>query len=154
MPDAKAVVGFFVGMLTIFYVLGALLTPVESGVTTMQNSLSEVVTGEVLGTADANGNLTAYADHPITSGSETVYANATPSTSWANCTVSITYDTGKVEVIATATPNSCQNAQITIDYTRADAYAKDIKSLPKVGYLVALLAVFAGIIYLAWGKQG
>ncbi len=148
--DEKVIIGGLVSMLVLYFVIGALINPLDTGVSTMQNTLSEVVTGEVLGTADVNGNLTAYADHPIESGTETVYANGTASSSWANCTVSITYSTGKVDVIATATPNSCQNAQITIDYTRADAYAKDIKSLPKVAYIVALISVFAAVIYMWW----
>lgn len=151
--DVKEIITFFVGILVVFYVLSAFISPVETGVSNLQGALDESVTGEVLGTADANGNLTAYADHIIESGSETVYANGTASGSWANCTASVTYSTGKVDVIATATPNSCQNAQITIDYTRADAYGKDVKSLPKVGYIVALISVFAGLIYAWWGRR-
>ncbi len=71
------IIGLFISMLVVFYVLGALINPVESSVTTVTNAL-------------ANSTFTEV---------------------------------------------------------------QNIKDLPKVSYLIGLISVIVGIIYIAWGRD-
>ena len=71
------IIGLFISMLVVFYVLGALINPVESGVTTVTNAL--------------------------------------------------------------------QNSSFT--------EVQNIKDLPKVSYLIGLISVIVGLIYIAWGRD-
>jgi hypothetical protein len=151
--NPKPVISIMIGALVVFTIISAFISPVEKGVTSFESALDESVTGELLGTADASGNLAAYTQHPVTVGSETVYANGTASTAWVNATYTIDYDTGLVNVTATGSNPSTAGATITIDYTRADAYGKDVKGLPKTAYLIALLAAFVAIIYAFWSRE-
>ena len=71
------IIGLFISMLVVFYVLGALINPVENGVTTVTNAL--------------------------------------------------------------------QNSTFT--------EVQNIKDLPKVSYLIGLISVIVGLIYIAWGRD-
>ena len=73
----NGIIGLFIGMLVVFYVVGALINPVESSVSSITTSLQ-------------NSNFTEV---------------------------------------------------------------QNIKDLPKVSYLIGLIGVIVGIIYLAWGRQ-
>ena len=73
----NGIIGLFIGMLVVFYVVGALINPVESSVSSITTSL--------------------------------------------------------------------QNSTFT--------EVQNIKDLPKVSYLIGLIGVIVGIIYLAWGRQ-
>lgn len=73
----NGIISLFIGMLVVFYVLSALVSPVETGVTSVTNSL-------------ANSSFTEV---------------------------------------------------------------QNIKDLPKVSYLIGLISVIVGIIYIAWGRD-
>jgi microcystin-dependent protein len=148
--DYKATITLLIGILVTFYVLSAFIPSVDTATSSMVDALDATVTNESLGTADAYGNLSATeTEQPISSVTE-VYANGTPSTSWANCSYTVDTQASTITVTATATPNSCQNAAITVTYERSNAYGESVQPLPKVSYILALLSVFVGIIYLYW----
>jgi len=154
---ATALVTAIVGIIVVFYVLAYCYQPLEDASMRLSHSLGADITNETLGTADANGNLTAYTDFsPVESGSETVYANGTPSTSWTNATYSITYSTGKVVVYSNGTNPSTANAVITIDYNKEPQISgiEGLSSLPGVAVLLFVLITVIGIILMATGRRG
>jgi len=154
---ATALIGAIVGIILVFYMLAYCYQPLETASLRLSHSLGADITGEELGTADANGNLTAYTDFsPVKSGSETVYADGVVSDSWTNATYSIDYSTGKVEVYATGDNPSTANALITIDYNKEPQISgiEGLSSLPGVAVLLFVLITVIGIILMATGRRG
>jgi len=154
---ATGVIGAIIGIILVFYMLAYCYHPLEDASMKLSHSLGADITGEELGTADANGNLTAYTEFsPIEAGSETIYADGVSSSSWTNATYSIDYTTGKVEVYATGDNPTTANAVITIDYSREPQISgiEGLSSLPSVAVLLFVLITILGIILMATGRRG
>jgi len=153
---AEALIGVVVTVLVVFYILAFCYTPLQTAGVKLQSSLGSGITNESLGTANGAGNLNATVEfNPVKAGSETVYADGTPSGSWVNAIYTLTDSTGEVVVTATGPGNTTANAEITIDYTREPKISgiSGLSSLPGVAILLFVLLTVLGLILMATGRR-